>query len=416
MEEIIGCEKVDSATKSSSIKPNKKKQSIKNSTKTPKASLKNQKTKEESVTVDEETPQSRTIVDNVFEEATPKPEAEPVPYNQHEFSSQKEVRKLKESNLSLLKIRMNSAESDLICSSKIQRHLILSPSIDIVEDAEIDFNLKQVLKRLDKKTKYLGVTFDGEHVHDQLHILPISFDLGEDSMRMFDTYQPFTSPMKRAIVKSDKNVRGLNLVIYEKQLSSDLLWHTFSEEGVWRHLSYLARRSYKANTWLYLNNVNHWFATFRIVSDFFKSIHTNFRRRIQSIVYPTKWAFYRVDNLYNIFSCFSCTTVPLTSLLSKAGGGFTELVKQFITPDKTKASQQKLRLLAEINSFCTTAPEDFWTTLYQETKIVKPKLRKFQSETEKSPDSKNQSLTKSKRKTQRGKKKAAVKEKVDKEF
>lgn len=350
LENIIGSEKLNSTTKSSSKKA-KKKKSTKKTTKTPKAKLQNQNINEESVTVDEETPQARTKVVNAYEEATPKPESEPVPYSQQEFSSQKEVRKLKESNLKLVKINVSSAESGLICTTKIQRHLILSPHVDQVEDAEGSFNEKPILKHLHKKTKYFGVTFEGEHLQNQMHILPISYNLSGTSMRIFDAYRPFTQKMRRAVAKFGKNENDLNLIIYEKQLSNDMIWHTFTEEGVWRHISYLARRSYKANSYLYFNNVNHWFATFRIMSDFFKSIHTNFNRRVQSIVYPTKSAFYRIENLYNTFSCVSITSVPLTTLLSKPGSEFTELIRQFITHEKQKSSPQKSRLLDEIDSF-----------------------------------------------------------------
>lgn len=52
--------------------------------------------------------------------------------------------------------------------------------------------------------------------------------------------------------------------------------------------------------------------------------------------------------------------------------------------------------------------------LYEETEIVKPDLRQTFTASERSPDSK--SLTKSRRKTQRGKKKTAAQVKEDKEF
>ena len=125
----------------------------------------------------------------------------------------------------------------------------------------------------------------------------------------------------------------------------------------------MSRRSFKLNLWLYYSNMSHWFAQFRILASYIKSIYNNFKDSTYSIVYPSNTHLYSPGLAVHVFSSLSFTTVPLFNLISKQGKEFLSLLQTFLhRPKARKNSTSKSKstsFIDQISSFISECPAFF---------------------------------------------------------
>ena len=153
---------------------------------------------------------------------------------------------------------------------------------------------------------YNAFVVEGEDIHSHVHLVPRLFRLGDYAHRVYGTFQPFGLKKKRCCCTinntKSKDTMHLNGILYEENLSKDLLTHTFSDEAVWRYFSNINRRTYKSNQWLFASNANYWFSEFKVFTNFFELIHMNFSKLLQHIVYPSATYLYSSGSAAHMFS------------------------------------------------------------------------------------------------------------------
>ena len=197
--------------------------------------------------------------------------------------------------------------------------------------------------------------------------------LGERSQRIYKSYNPFGLKKKRCSfkIKNIKSNETINLtgIYYDQYIEKDLLTQTFSEEALWKFFSNIKRRVYYFNQWIYFSNVCHWFAEFKIFSDFLEMIYRNFTELINYIVYPSSKYLYSPGYASHIFSSASGVTIPLFAMLSKPTKDFNKNLYQFIFSEtkfqkKSKSKSQRIRIIERLNSFIDIGPKAFWDQIY----------------------------------------------------
>lgn len=315
-------------------------------------------------------------------------------------------------------INITPYDLKLLSQDKKQRHILLPVEYTIDEGYKNDnLDITKILGKQDRENSYLAVKYEGDQCGQQLHLVPQSKFVDGHLTRIYDTYRPFGFKKQRAVTTINGN--RVDCVVYDKNFSRNLIQHTFSPDGVGRVLEQWARRSYKAHQYLYFKNVNHWFASFRIYSNFFTQQYYQFLSRVGSIVYGTEKNFYSPIISPLVFRSVPAIGFPVLTLLTKAGQCFTKLLNQFLSHSKPKKPNVKKSLkegmCEKIEQFITNAPTDFWTKLYNPCRIT------LADEESKAPESldtsfKNKTLNKSSKKSQKTKKKVENKGKTDDAF
>lgn len=390
LEDIIGSQKLqpESTPKSRITKKRKSKVGNPKTIKTPKNNKEENKKSSKNHDVQEnkqEVKKSVEVVDinqEFFEEASiPMPEEIRIVPEAMEFTKTAQ-KPSSRSSLQVIKMRAGYVDSKLVSEDKVQRYLILDPTFEIdqqYDDSEWD--TEQVLEGCKDNHHYLGVIFEGNHMHDQLFLIPYSFKLGGHSQRLFGPYSPFGFRQSRKIITQKSTNKRVQVIVFQKKIQSNLLWHTFDEEALWYFNHRLSLRSYKSNPLLNFNNVTYWFAQFRVFSDFFRNTHSNFVQNIQRTVIPAKC------HLYNILHCAwampsTASTIPVFNLAHAAEKDFTQHIAQFIrAAPKSKSKNNKKSFLEKnlksLSKFYSKAPLNFWRYLYNPELTIETEVQYF---------------------------------------
>lgn len=169
-----------------------------------------------------------------------------------------------EASITSIKMVLKATDSKLISPDKIQRHLILNNEWEVVSNSE-EANVTLEQLQIDKHSRdhYFALNLSGEHIHDQIHVLPVYHKLSDTAKRVYSASAPFGLRRARKIIKINGQLK--DCVFYEHILHKNLIHHMFSAEGAWNWQRAVNLKSYKTNSYLYFKNVDPWFARFRII-------------------------------------------------------------------------------------------------------------------------------------------------------